>query len=390
MCVLREPIMTRLSPRAHVLQWLESAIASGELPRGAAIPSERLLAEQLGVSRNTVSTAMDIAEKRRLIAPKTPASRKRFVTASIPVASPLSAATVVVLSEQSPYTPEGQENAPRWSNRYLSIELLARLSAAGKHVMLLNTESLSDQDVQDLFTTRFAGMAILGTISEHPRAGLALSLCRERAIPAVTYGNYEALFAYDRVYSDHRLGSRDLTRWLLAKGCRNPHVFYPAEVDSLSWVRRRYEGYCDAMREAGLAPHPYISYGSYERLAISEEDRFRIHRALAVESLLALQRQGVPFDALLCITDHWAKAIVSALRNLGLRPNQDVLVAGYDNIQPDPEFDPFETTGAIVTIDKHNERIAGEMAALLLDRMAGRLPDAPQSRTNPFELIVRN
>lgn len=42
-----------------------------------------------------------------------------------------------------------------------------------------------------------------------------------------------------------------------------------------------------------------------------------------------------------------------------------------------------------MTIDKHNEKTAAELAALLVARIEGKLPPEPQSRTHDQELIVR-
>jgi hypothetical protein len=41
-----------------------------------------------------------------------------------------------------------------------------------------------------------------------------------------------------------------------------------------------------------------------------------------------------------------------------------------------------------VTVEKHNERTAEDMAALLLARMDGTLPPEPQARIHAHEVVV--
>ena len=115
-----------------------------------------------------------------------------------------------------------------------------------------------------------------------------------------------------------------------------------------------------------------------------------INRAMAVAKITELG--GVKaFDAVLCVTDHHAKVVISALRLLGAKigGSGGILVAGYDNIVPDIAYAPFEADDAVVSIDKHNESTAVMMADLMLERMSGKLGAAPECRVNPSELIIR-
>ncbi|MBP5545605.1 MAG: GntR family transcriptional regulator, partial [Kiritimatiellae bacterium] len=120
------------SPRGRVVQWLVDAIAKGELRPGDAIPTVDELAASLGVARNTAAAAVVEAERRRVVERRSPGARKRFVPMFASEA-PLAASTVCVLGELGRFS-EGR-NAPRWSDAYLALELVPRLSLAGKHAM---------------------------------------------------------------------------------------------------------------------------------------------------------------------------------------------------------------------------------------------------------------
>ena len=373
-------------PRMRVLRWIERSIESGALAPGEAIPSERALAEKFGVARNTAAAAMDEAERRRLVVRRSPAARKRYVPGVGAGFPGIAESTVVVMGEANPFA-GGSAEAPRWSDRFISMSLLSRLTHAGKHVMVLSHDALTGRDVEELFVSRPAGLIVTSTIGEHILARRALEICRRIGMPVVVYGDAPELRAFDRVHVDHRAGSRQITEWLLARGRRAIVPFFPRRALT-GWAQNRLLGYANAMRAANLSPRPCVSFDAPEFGSSGTEEQFRVCRALAIAKLLDLRR-ATKFDALLCISDHWAKVAISALKCIGLAPGRDVLVAGYDNGDPDPEFDPFEPDRAVVTIDKHNERTADEMAELLIARMEGRLPPRPQCRTHAHELVVR-
>ena len=412
------------TPRVRVLQWLQRAIEDGEIQRGEAIPSERALAKLLGVAQNTAAAALDEAESRGIVFRRSPSARKRFVPDAA-ASSVVANATIYVMGEPA-FAPDGSP-APRWTDRYLSMEAVARLSATGRHVMVLNSDVLSAAAVDDLFRAPPAAMLILSTVAGHPIAMRALEHCRAASIPVVVHGNAPDLRAFDRIYTDHRATGRDLTRWLLARGRKHIVPFFPFMPETF-WASERLAGYADAMREAGLTPYPCAVFGTALPDDTPPAERFRVRRALAVSKLLELgcgkatrSRDCGPGDArpshhrapddagpshhrgpddagpshachpdaLLCLSDNWARVAIAAMRDLGLAPHRDILVVGHDNIAPGAEFGAFEAEAPDATIDKHNETKAAALAALLADRLAGELPPEPQCRTHAFELVTR-
>ena len=400
----------------RVFKWLEHAIESGDIAPGEAIPSERALAKLLGVAQNTAAAAIDEAEARGLVVRRCPTARKRFVPVSAQ-AENMANASIYVLGELYPYAPADSKAAsilaPRWSMRSLSIELLARLSATGKHVTVLNAETLDEEGVDAIFRAPPAAMLITATVNGNAVAMRALEHCRTAAIPVVVYGNSSDLRGFDRVYSDHRAGSRALTEWLLAHGCRRIVPFFPY-LKGRYWEQERLDGYADALRAVGLKPSPCEPFAFDEVNRLPLPERFKVLKSMAIAKLLELgygrdatanaecRMQNAECkmhnaqctmhngpDALLCLTDNFARVAIAAMRELGLVPHRDILVAGYDNIASGTELGAFESEAPDVTIDKHNERTAAEMAALLAARLAGELPPAPQCRAHEFELVER-
>ena len=372
------------SPRGRVVQWLVDAIAKGELRPGDAIPTVDELAASLGVARNTAAAAVVEAERRRVVERRSPGARKRFVPIFVSEA-PLAASTVFVLGHFGRFA--DRPGTPRWTEPFVSLEIVPHLSEAGKFVTVINNDTIDEAGVDALFRSPPAGM-VVASYQRHPAFALhVLERCRETGVPAVAYGNAPELRSFDRVFTDHRAGARMLTEWLLKRGCRAIAPIFPFPPSDF-WMQERQAGYAEAMKAAGLEPLQCAVLGDEAlRVHAQGERRFRIYRALALERIMELRRDG-GLDAILCLTDEWVSPVIAAIRDLGLEPNRDILVAGYDNITRGNELAVFEATRPAVTIDKHNEKTAADLAALLLARMAGTLPPEPQARTHPQELVV--
>ena len=376
----------RESPRARVYHWIERAIASGEISLGGEIPSERALAKLLGVSQNTAAAAVDEAEANGLVVCRA-GSRKRYAgEVRKGGGDSLAASTVFVLARQIPYPDIA--TAPSWSDSFLALDVVRSLSRLGRPVTLYTTQSLPAGGLDAIVEAHPGGMVVTNSVSGDPLAMEALARCHEAGIPAVAYGNSPELRGYDRAYSDHRAGSRELTRWLLAHGRRRIVPFFPFAPAEF-WELERIAGYEEAMREAGLEPAPCKVFGTSLLGLHQISENFQVFKSLAVAALVALKRDfgGEWPDALLCLNDDWTWSAQCAIQELGLVPNRDILVAGYDNMVRKPNFEPFEIPPPIVTIDKHNELASEGLASLLLARMAGTLPPEPQARIHKHELV---
>ncbi len=373
----------RESPRARVLRWLEDAIKSGRLPRGAELPTEREIAKIVGVATCTAAMAMDEAEARGLAVRRHPGARRRY--AGTVDGGSLSSSTIYVLAAMPSFF--DLATAPGWSDEFLALDVVRRLSLMGRHVSLLNALSLPDGGLDAVFEARPGGMVVTNAVNGDPLAMAALARCRERGIPAVAYGNAPELRAFDRAYSDHRAGSRDVTRWLLARGCCRIVPFLPF-APTRFWEQERLAGYAEAMREAGAAPQPCAFFGSPELCDYNSAETFRLFAALALSALVALRRENGDPDALICLNDDWAMPALAAIRDLGLVPNCDIVVAGYDNMTHGPRHDFLGNLTPAVTVDKHNERSSEDLAALIVARMDGTLPLEPQARIHAHEVVV--
>jgi DNA-binding LacI/PurR family transcriptional regulator len=121
---------------------------------------------------------------------------------------------------------------------------------------------------------------------------------------------------YDRVRFDDFAGAAEATHYLLALGHKD--IFFIGDT-SLPWYRSRYEGYCKAMKEAGIKP-------SAQTLGLSDNTFFN-----GVKSIqMALERK-IPITAVLAGNDEIAHGVWEGLLKAGLDVPRDVSLIGFDD-----------------------------------------------------------
>lgn len=89
-------------------------------------------------------------------------------------------------------------------------------------------------------------------------------------------------------------------------------------------------------------------------------------------------------------SDAEVPALSAACRLLGVVPGRDILVAGFDNMwkrMPDRQFEP---SPPVFSADKNNVRIGESLVKLLVARVDGDLPKAPQRVLVEPELIAND
>lgn len=173
---------------------------------------------------------------------------------------------------------------------------------------------------------------------------------QEQAFPFVTLGR--DCDAPDNVFVDvdHRSGSKEATKWLIANGHRRIAIINtPLPVHS---SQQRLEGWKEALVEAGIQVEVgWESEGDY-----SAESGLRITRQL-------LGSENPP-TAIICGTDDMAFGAFGAVRELGLIVGKDVSIIGCDDIPMASLLDPPLTTFR-TSLKAFGETLAHQVLALL-------------------------
>ncbi len=368
-----------------IVQDLQARIARGEMMPGARLPSINTLSRNYGVSTITVRAAL-----RELVTDGLVESRPRsgvFVSeqkkyGKNSAVSGLLCDAIAVLS-QLPIEVDAQMPHSWW--RDIGLGAGRAIREAERHAFALHPDRFVGREVERLANEQPLGVVFTEL---HPRWDRALKVAREltrRGVPLVVYGDAPQLAAYDRVVSDHEAGSYELTRFLMAQGRQRLLNVWTAPAQGY-WFARRRAGYERALAEAGLEPLPDLIVPPFTPThgnRASFESGVRQLAGYFIEPFSARR----PVDALLMSTDIDALAASAACLLFGKTPHEDVAIAGYDNFWHDCSEREFSPAPPLVTVDKRDEEMGGELVKMLLDRVAGRLPDGPQRRVVSPRLI---
>ena len=364
------------APRSRAITTMRGWIREGRFASGQALPAERELAKSMGVARVTVRSALAELVREGLLEA---AFRRQHRVAGL-ASGGLMSRTVAVLSQHAHKT-----HARRGYDLAIQLEASRLLEQSGLHVLNLNPQTLLAGGLAHLLAQRPRGVLVTYDVSESEVGPDLINACAEARIPVTAYGYSPALRRCDVVTCDQEAGAYQLTRWLLRRGRRRILRFWRVRSDS-HWLRQRDAGYERAMREAGLPPLPAVVIHGLPDPIPDQAAWSGMVRRLAgylPEHLCCDQ----PIDAVMVATDPHANQIAAALRLFGKVANRDVDIVGYDNTWADEASRVWEDSGPLATVDKRCDRICQQLAALMLDRIDGRLPEEPQRRVVDGEFI---
>lgn len=253
---------------------------------------------------------------------------------------------------------------------YLSmLGPMVRCCASRGYDLLISFQQLSSDWHVDYEDSRKAdGIILLGYgdyLAYQPR----LEQLGARGTHFVRWGAEAPGIAGATVGSDNRQGGFDATAHLLGAG-RREIAFLGTADPAYPEFLDRWNGYCNALRAAGIAPD--------ERLRVNADPSEGSGRA-AVDELVA---RGVGFDAIFAASDITAIGAMHALQARGRSVPDDVAIVGFDDIPAASLSSPPLTT---VTQDA---RRAGEalIEALVQAVEAG----VTTNRLLPVHLTVRD
>jgi len=173
------------------------------------------------------------------------------------------------------------------------------------------------------------------------------------------------------LYVDNFQAAYRVTKYLLEMGHRDiAHITASVTyIDSVDDIRKRYEGYQQALRDVGLEPD--------QRLVV-EGNLQQQSGVLAVEMLLS---RGRPFSAIFSANDQMVFGARLALFRRGIRVPEDASLVGFDDESSAAYMVPPLTTARQPSIKM------GQVAAQsILDMINGASPDLPVFEA---ELVIR-
>lgn len=198
--------------------------------------------------------------------------------------------------------------------------------AAGYDVMLVNTDETVTREVKGLrlLTEKRMDGILVAPASQDDYEHLARAVADGQAI--VQVDRYVPGFAADRVVVDNYQASYDAVARVIAAG----HVLIAAptlvtagperKADLITTIGERYQGYRDAMRDAGLDVPP--------RLTPSGRGRDEVRNVM----LELLSDEARP-SAVFALDNSFMIGTIDAVHSLGLEVPREISVFGFDDTE---------------------------------------------------------
>ncbi len=168
--------------------------------------------------------------------------------------------------------------------------------------------------------------------------------------------------------SDNHHGAYQATKHLLELGRKNI-AFIGEASEHCPEFHQRYQGYCQALQEAGLSANPALQVDAES----TEESGYQ-----ATKQLLPFQNQ---FDAFFATSDLIAIGGIKALQDAGLNVPKDIAVIGFDDIPTAAYFNP-----PLTTVHQDTNRAGQLLVENLLKLIQG---ETVKSSLLPTELVIR-
>lgn len=189
-------------------------------------------------------------------------------------------------------------------------------------------------------------------------------------IPLIFYDRICTGVNASRVVVDDYQGAFNAVKHLIDTGCR--HIAYFGSPKNLEISKNRFNGYCDALREAGLTIDE-----RFQRICDNRPDAEQVAREI-------LEQEEVP-DAFFAVNDETAIGILTTAKRMGYRIPQDLSICGFTNSNNSTACDP-----TLTTVEQRGVEIGRQAANILISKVEGIIPkDSIEKRIVRTRLIVR-
>jgi LacI family transcriptional regulator len=298
-----------LSLTAQVEQLLRRAIADGKFP-GGKLPTEIELAQQLGVSRETVRLAAENLQHEGLLVK---IRRKGTFTQSprLPAELPLADSRLIGYLSAGYAAAHGQEeHVSRLVNGLMLQGAIEAAGAAGHRLLVQHAAHTQvGRAFREMQQEHRLGGVVFASYGEEKLLKRVASL----GLPTMLLDHDSHLPGIHSVRDDSNQGARDAVLYLAGLGHRRIAYVNWRQVELNPW---RLQGYRQGLREAGLRRH------------VHWELSVEVTRAGAKQAADALLKLSPRPTALYCFNNSLATTLVEELSSRGINVPDEFSVMG--------------------------------------------------------------
>lgn len=360
---------------------LEERIHSGEFSPSEALPSERQLSQDYGVSRITIVKALDFLVRDGLIDRQH--GRGNFVLSHMdPAACRLDCKIAFCV--------------PTPSESYIFSTLMGATRVAMRQGIQLQVVEVGSGEEEAQYVRNVIASGVNGLIlfsrSTHLNTALYREL-RERDFPFVMIDRFSPEVPTDYVIYDDEDATYQLTDILIRNGHRRIAILLSTELQMTS-VRDRIQGYREALEARGLVyDERRVCQTIYEAFDISPDDLGRLRDTYA--EFLAYIHRDAP-TAVVAINNYLAEQANIDLMKIQMELMQAVI---DDNAQDiDPELNiamtsishkrlALNNTYLVALALQPGETLGEEAIDLLIGRIDGTVTGSPRPVVVPMDIV---
>jgi len=363
--VSEEPRQTQFKYQ-HAYDRLRRMVLSGTYRRGDRLPTESELSAQFGMSRPTITRALNALQKEGLISRRTGSGSYVETANEMNETNRLFGLLIPGLGEGEIFEPICAQIASRaeqddfsllWSGSHIRGE-------RAPDVLVDVARRYIDNDVAGVFFEPLEHTPSFDKINRQ-----LITLFSDADVPVVLidsdYRPFPERSGYDLVGIDNFRSGYLVTEHFLRRGI--PRVDFLARPYSAYTISIRLRGYRAALLDYGIVPRQeWVHFGN------PEDDDF-------VQS--AIVRSGA--EHLVCGNDETAAALMPRLDQLGIRIPDDLRIVGFDDIR-------YASMLRVPLTTLHQP--AQEIGNLALETMFWRIANRdspPRTLTLTGTLIVR-
>lgn len=341
----------------QIVEQIENAVASGQLRAGTPLWSARAIAQHYGISYQTAERALALLARRGVVE----RTRQGTVVASNPVKQPVQKHLVALI-----YTWQIPGARPSYSIGEMRM-LHAAAEECTRHLLGNLLLHFPDRKASASYLQewerhhRFTAALVFGPLHEE-----GLLWMRRRGYPVVVI-DAEPEVEVPRVVQANREGAKQAVKELIRLGHRRIGFLTGHYMPHYA---QRYEGYLQALQEAGITPEPsWVVQHGRPRPTVQE----------AMKRLLQLKP---PLTAIVGASDILLAFAYPAITELNVRVPQDLSLIGFDD---EPFCHTMHPPLSSVRVDL--EQLARTGVQLLMDLMEGK--PVPQRVEIPAQVVLR-
>lgn len=264
---------------------------------------------------------------------------------------------------------------PQVDNAYFAMFAALVIEEAqrhGYHVAVEQTGAVAVGEAAAVAKSRrlqLDGLLLSLANAEADAPGLPLT---GQSPPIVVLGEQDPSGRFDHVTVANETGTAAATAHLLDQGCKRVAVVTGGNLDRLTMLTRRYNGYRTALEERGIRPDARLRFvvDSLSR----EGARTTGHR---------IADSGLGVDGVVALNDVVAMGVIRGLHDRGVRVPDDIRVIGFDDLAESECFIP-----SLSTVSPDHRWKAAKAVELLLSRIDDPVI-SPREFTAPFEIVQR-